>query len=61
MRNLHHNSGTVARLWVGSLCAAVHHVFEHLKTLFHKSMTLNSLNVDKQANAAGIFLILRAV
>ncbi len=57
MRNLEHDTGTVARLVVGSLSAAVAHVLKNLQGVVHQLMTLVAVDVNHHTYATRIVLV----
>ena len=59
MRNLHHYSGAVAGLVVGTLSPAVCHVFKHRQTLVNDIMMLAAIYFHYQAYATAIMFVIR--
>ena len=61
VRYLECDSGSVARLVVGSLSTTVLHVLKQCKSAVNKLVCLSPLKVDHHTYTAGIMLILRVV
>lgn len=57
MRYLHHDAGTISRVGVGTLGASMLHVFQHLQPLLHELMTLDTLDVHQETDAACIMFM----
>lgn len=59
MRDLHHDSGAVARLVVGSLSAAMGHMLKHRQSLVDDGMMLAAVDFHDKPHAASVVLIIR--
>ena len=60
MRNLYHDTGSVASL-VARLSSAMFHVFQHLQCIVHQIVTLSAVDVYNHSHAASIVLIVALV
>ena len=60
VRNLNHDTGTVARL-VARLSAAVFHVLQHLQCIVYQFVTLSAVDVHYHSHAASIMLVIALV
>ena len=57
VRNLEHDTGTVARLVVGTLSATMAHVLEYLQGIVYQLMALVAVDVNHHSYATRIVLI----
>ena len=60
VRNLHHDTCTVARL-VAGFGTTMFHVLKHSQRIVHQLVTLATVNIDNHSNAAGVVLIRRII
>ena len=59
--NLNHNPGAVACLVVGTLCAAVLHVFKHCQGCIDQFVGFVTIDVDEHAHTACIVFVGRVI
>ena len=60
VRNLYHDTGSVASL-VASLSSAMFHVFQHLQCIVYQIVTLSAVDVYYHSHAASIVLIVALI
>ena len=60
MRNLYHDTGSVASL-VASLSSAMFHVFQHLQCIVYQIVTLSAVDVYYHSHAASIVLVVALI
>lgn len=61
VRYLHHNTGTVAGIGIGTLGSTVVHVLEHLQSIFHDLMRFAPVDIYQQTYATGIVFVGRTI
>ena len=61
MRYLHHDTGTVTRLVVGTLGPAVRHVLENLKGIFNHLVRFAPVDMRHKSDTAPVLLVVRII